>query len=209
MWGDSGSSGRSQGARRGRPAVGLLTIVAVAIAGIAFFGSVATSWAWNEPDGFMGVPWGSSEMVVKEKLGLTCADHSEPYFTGRACRGSLWIGPVPVTAVLKLHKGRLVSVSLLFLPNQYIDMLLTFAASYGRPTSTTEGDVADGARWEGEKVIMDMLRSKTESAPDFAMATITTREEINRQHQESREYFRKHPEKAQELLELFRKYGVK
>jgi hypothetical protein len=45
----------------------------VLLAVIASTGAGPTTHAFNEPDGFRGVPWGTGEDALREKLGETSA----------------------------------------------------------------------------------------------------------------------------------------
>jgi hypothetical protein len=125
------------------------------IALVLLFGSSAN--AWNEPEGFRDIPWGSSPAFVKERLpGLSCGS------SGR-CLVTLQIGEVQSSVMFGFEAvdGGMDSVYLRFPSGSFYQMKVTFTERYGEPTSRKSQALQNqmGAKfeneileWDGEKV---------------------------------------------------------
>jgi hypothetical protein len=64
----------------------------VLLAVIASAGAGPTTHAFNEPDGFRGVPWGTGEDALREKLGETSAHGVLWDRCGSFTNENRWIG---------------------------------------------------------------------------------------------------------------------
>lgn len=80
-----------------RRAIRLLVVLVI---GIDF------AWAWDEPAGFRGIPWGASSSQVKARIPeLRCSQD---------CGGYLMIGEVRVYTLILFESGGMDAVSLTF-----------------------------------------------------------------------------------------------
>lgn len=171
-----------------------LAALGLAIALIAF----GDASAWNEPTGFRGVPWGSSEEVLKDKFDAhNCLDTSHPVYPERICQVSPLekIGPVEVTGFYSLRRGKFVSVDLLFDIDGFTMMKGIFFERYGRPTkSETEKIKSRGGaeflneshEWRGTKAIVKLQKYGTRVDQSSAtISTVAEMEESLRRHQEA------------------------
>lgn len=125
--------------------------------------------AWNEPEGFRGVPWESSEQVVKEKFGGPCVDleKSQTILGERACSTIVTVGDVETKALFSFRTNKLIGVVLTFDENKFHLMRGTFVERYGKPSSSREvqAQTAIGARyvnqileWKGDKIHISLHR---------------------------------------------------
>ena len=122
--------------------------------------------AWDEPAGFRDLPWGASAETIKEKIPeLKCGERNS---IGRSsCSGILKIGPVVVTAWLRLLPTGFDSVTLGFPSDSFEALKQIFGERYGQPTDQRSIPVQSrvGARyeniileWRGEKVVIELRR---------------------------------------------------
>lgn len=152
--------------------VAITIIIAVLAAGPAF--------AFDEPDGFRGVPWGASENDLRQKLGggrnvSSCHDYGpeRSWLGHRFCLGSLQLADVTATVTYGFRSDRFTRALLRFPSKDFERMVSIFIERYGEPTART----ADALRWDGLKAGITLNRY---SPGDMAKswATVATQEEI-------------------------------
>jgi len=126
----------------------ILGAVTVAILVLAD-GVIWSALAFNEPDGFRGVPWGTSEDALREKLGER-SDHGvlwtgcdsyrpeEPWMGDRFCSGAFPLGDITVKAVYAFRANRFVRVTLIFPSRDFGRLAAIFVERYGPPTHSTQ-----------------------------------------------------------------------
>lgn len=134
--------------------------------------------AWNEPSGFKGVPFGSSEETLKEKIRATCSNLSKPPLPERSCSASLEIGGVAVLATFTLRSGALVGISLKFDSQNFNTIEDIFIERYGTPTAQEDNQVQTrmGATlvnrrdvWDGKLVYITLGRFSNEITQSHAL----------------------------------------
>jgi hypothetical protein len=159
--------------------VRILGTVAVAVLVLAA-AVVSSTLAFNEPDGFRGIPWGASEEAVRAQMpGLCLPSVGGDFFGEVLCSRSFTIGNVPVDELLSLRSGGFVGVSFSFDPKYFILIEAAFKDRYGNPTGTNneEGNVRH--EWRGTKVYILLWRYV--SANTKSLATIQTVAEREKQ----------------------------
>lgn len=124
--------------------------------------------AWNEPSGFKGVPFGSSEETLKGKIQITgCHNLRMPIFPERFCDARLEIGGVAVEATFSFRSDTLVGINLTFDSQNFSTMEDIFIERYGTPTSQADNQVQTmgGAThvnrtdvWDGSLVHVTLVR---------------------------------------------------
>lgn len=147
--------------------------------------------AWNEPDGFRGIPFGASEQqLLREIPRLFCNENKtlSDIFPERHCTGTLTIGSVKPFAIFYLRDGRFVKIALSFDAEEFGTMETAFVEKYGRPTNvvnepikTLGGLEATNTEdtWEGEKIVIFLRRYA--GTIKTGAATIETIEELQKQ----------------------------
>lgn len=153
--------------------------------------------AWNEPDGFRGVPWGTNRETVKEQMGLTnpnCFMASEST-TAYVCSGTITVGGVEATVGAGFSDAdALISVVLFFESKDFDQMKAAFLERYGKPTSRETPTIQNrmGAKfeqerllWTGTKVVISL--SRYADSIDKGRAVITTAENLRAGGERSRE----------------------
>ena len=119
--------------------------------------AVSDAFAFNEPDGFRGVPFGASEAQMRKTVtSAQCENHtpSDRWIGDRSCVTEFRIGSVAVDAIYYFRGGKFVRVSLHFDPRDFGRLVEIFKARYGAPTAST----ADNLVWAGEKVNVSLRR---------------------------------------------------
>lgn len=94
--------------------------------------------AWNEPDGFRGVPWGGGEFPIRQDRGWRfCEDYTyrlNLVFGDRRCVQEIEIDRIPVHVSFYLRTGvGLQWVELRFDPKHFDRIRSIFTTDYGPP----------------------------------------------------------------------------
>lgn len=115
------------------------------------------AFAFNDPGGFRGIPWGTTLDQFKAKLEIgSCMDTRDgPGIGDYGCRGMLTIGPVRVEAWYKFRTGQFVQVLLSFAASDFSTMQRIFIARYGPPTSR----IGPLFSWTGHKTTVHLIDS--------------------------------------------------
>lgn len=102
--------------------------------------SPASALAWNEPEGFRDIPWGTPWTVVVEKLydpqgwmhRFSCDTQNH-----RSCSGQLTIGSARASAMIHFGTGEIGmdEIYLTFPADDFALMKAAFVEKYGDPTS--------------------------------------------------------------------------
>jgi hypothetical protein len=150
-------------------------ILRLAAGAIFVIGAVAFSaHAFNEPDGFRGVPWGASEATMRAARQVTeCEDLSSELrrMGHRGCAENFDLGRIPVRANYFFRADRFVRVVLKFPPNHFDRVAAIFIERYGPPTTREQ----DKLFWFGASTAMSLHRYMSATSSGFA--SITTLEE--------------------------------
>jgi hypothetical protein len=164
------------------PAIRRLAMVAL------FVAFVTPAFAWDEPDGFRGVPWGASReelQVHLQRAGdtVTCSGTG---MVGCTSRG-LKIGPAVVNAAYFFapDADKFEVVYLSFGPTHYKALRAIFEERYGTPSKFTN----DTALWVGERVNISLNRHG--SKLDQGNALIGLKTAFDRQREESQKAIKK------------------
>ncbi len=154
----------------------------------------SSALAWNEPDGFRGLRFGSDESKATQELTeLQCDTRPADImrrtgFPERYCSTRLDVGDVKLMCQLEFRTGRLVEVHLNFSPHEYEIMEQTFIERYGSPTKITEqpiktlGGLTTTNRiisWVGRRVVITLTRYW--GSLDLAKAMLSTVQELEEQ----------------------------
>jgi hypothetical protein len=129
-----------------------MTRRSVAVAVLFLFVAVGGVFAFNEPNGFRGMPWGASESDTVKAIGRTpawlgCTDNPavDRVMGDRSCIDRTPIGSVEISAVYSFRSDRLVRVELQFATGDFARLSAIFIERYGRPTSRRQ----DALEWSG------------------------------------------------------------
>jgi hypothetical protein len=139
-------------------------------------------YAWDEPKGYQGVPWGTSRATAEKQLGITCPPMRD------ACFGLVYIrtakGLVKTNSLLTFEPGvgGLVQYSLAFASKEFELVRAAFLEIYGEPTQPTfrgrEGDFEhEILRWMSQTVVITLSRyvNVAKGQTDRGMALVQTR----------------------------------
>jgi hypothetical protein len=134
-------------------------ILRLAAGAIFVMGAVASSaHAFNEPDGFRGVPWGATEEQMRSTVSIekSCSDYStgSKYLGDRFCPALLSIGNVSVRALYIFRADRLGRVGLYFASKDFDRLADIFVERYGTPTYRDH----DGFAWNGKRASVILFR---------------------------------------------------
>ena len=133
-------------------------------------------YAWNEPTGFGGVPWGATPEVIKKVIpNIRCSPATKDSYA--SCTGKLTIEEVEteVNMTLPTGMGGMHSVLLRFASTNYERMKDIFIRRYGQPTIDFKGMLM----WQGNSVVITITPAKQGS--DKAGATLITKAYMNTQ----------------------------
>jgi hypothetical protein len=154
--------------------------------------AAAPAFAWDEPSGFRGVPWGASVETVKEKIPeVSC-------YESVACSGDLWVGTVKTYTRLLLREGGLDAVIVAFPADDFNIIKPIFIERYGQPTSRSTPEVQNkaGARFENEvllwagKKVQVTLRRYGDSLT-YGLGTIRTQTGLEEEAKKGRDRAKK------------------
>jgi hypothetical protein len=146
-------------------------ILRLAAAAIFVIGAVAfTAQAFDEPDGFRGVPWGATEEQMRAVVsvrGCNDIEAAERWNGDRSCYEKFDLAGMPVNAVYTFRGDRFVKVTLLFASRDFERIAAIFRERYGPPTDlkeepfTTQGGLSatnQTAMWDGPTVAIRLRR---------------------------------------------------
>lgn len=152
--------------------------------------------AWDEPDSFRNIPWGSPPSVVAEQLkGKDLYEKVSCYGSGgsSSCMGHVRIGDVRTFVYITFETGGMDHVGLTFPSDAYPRMKIIFVDRYGPPTSSRSETLQNrmGAKyeneileWTGEKV--DIVLHRYGSKLTDSYARIETNESKRRRLEEAK-----------------------
>jgi hypothetical protein len=128
------------------------------IAALATSSAPSAGLAFNEPDGFRGVPWGATEEQMRSSVSIerACSDYDvgiKP-LGDRYCPALLSIGNVKVRAIYSFRSDRLVRVGLHFASTDFDRLAENFVERYGAPTHLDH----DVLSWIGDKTAVALYR---------------------------------------------------
>ena len=146
-------------------------ILRLAAAAIFVVGAFASSvLAFDEPDGFRGVPWGATEEKVRAVVSVMGCDDIEAamrWSGDRQCTAKFDLAGMPVGTVYTFRGDRFIRVSLHFASSDFERIAAIFRERYGPPTDlkeepfTTQGGLAatnETAMWDGPTVVIRLRR---------------------------------------------------
>lgn len=130
------------------------------------------AFAWNEPDGVLGVPWGATQAELRVKLQHT--GETPTCVSPDLCGGvRTKLGDVPVGVQYMFPKaGKFEMAVLSFKPDDYRKVRSALIQRYGTPTSTRleparipgcGAKYNDVAEWSGERVVIKLRRYSSRS----------------------------------------------
>jgi hypothetical protein len=135
-----------------------MTRRSVAVAVLFLFVAVGGVFAFNEPEGFRGVPWGATEEEMRSSVSIerACADYSvaSRHLGDRFCPALLAIGDINVRAIYSFRANRLTRVSLHFASKDFERLVAIFVERYGPATLRNR----DGLTWSGRTTSVSLLR---------------------------------------------------
>jgi hypothetical protein len=148
--------------------------------------------AWDEPDGFRNIPWGSPPSVVAEQLkGVDCYDKTSR--GSPSCSTYVTIGDVRTFVYITFETGGMDRVGLTFPSDAFPRMKIIFVDRYGPPTSSRSETVQNrmGAKyeneileWAGEKIDIALHRYGSKLTDSYAR--IETNESKQRRLEEAK-----------------------
>jgi hypothetical protein len=128
--------------------------------GIISAGVVSTTLAFDEPDGFRGVPWGASEneMLGKIGAGMECASYSESrraLFGDRFCSRVFRLGPVSTKVMYSFRADRFTRAQMSFASQDFDQVAAILIERYGPPTSDSQQPNKDRTlMWAGPNILI-------------------------------------------------------
>jgi hypothetical protein len=170
----------------------------------------SSTYAFNEPDGFRGVPWGASEDVLRARLGemgpdgrwrdASCFEYPDEtrWLGDRACRHTFLLEDIRVDALYAFRDARFVRVLLTFRSADFNRIVAVFVERYGPPTTETheafrtQGGLDSVNRilaWLGPNVAITLNRHGGKIAEGAAM--VTTQDEIRESNRLRREQLKR------------------
>jgi hypothetical protein len=130
------------------------------------------AFAWNEPDGVLGVPWGATQEELRVKLqhaGQTPACASPELCGG--IRTTFGDAPVGIQYIFP-KAGKFEMAVVTFKPDDYRKVRSAFIQHYGVPTATRleraripgcGAKYNDVAEWSGGRVVISLKRYNSKS----------------------------------------------
>jgi hypothetical protein len=137
------------------------------------YGAVSSSaLAFDEPDGFRGVPWGASEEQTRAALNSRpCEDY--PFEARKAgdryCLAPMLFGEINVEAMYTFRADRLARVALHFESRDDDRLSAMFVELYGPPT----GIGIDRLGWSGASTEILLVRNHSGTMKDTAVIMTT------------------------------------
>jgi hypothetical protein len=142
-------------------------------------GDVASASALNEPKGFRGVPWNSSEQTLERSFpGIHCVDAFDLIQGHRLCKAEIAIGTIPADARFFFRDNKFVCVELLFKRDEFSEMTFIFQEKYGKPSSSDTRLV----RWAGAvlNIVLERDAARGPGFPDSSCATFVLNSEVRK-----------------------------
>jgi hypothetical protein len=133
-------------------------IARLAVGATFVISAVASSaFAFNEPDGFRGLPWGSTEGQMRKGMSTAvCKDYPRPdrWEGDRFCVVELKIGDIPIDTLYAFRGNKFVRVTMEFPSRDFDRLVAIFQERYGVPTNKRP----NFAEWVGARVNISMDR---------------------------------------------------
>ena len=121
--------------------------------------TAGAAFAFDEPDGFRGVPWGATEEQMRAAVSIerACADYpvASRHLGDRFCPALLLIGDIRVRANYSFRANRMTRVGLLFAPKDFDRLAAIFVERYGPATKLRD---RDALTWSGETTSVSLSR---------------------------------------------------
>ena len=158
----------------------------VVVAVLSVLGLISGVLAFNEPDGFRGVPWGATEEQMRAAVSIerACDDYpnTNKDLGDRYCPALLRIGDVNVRAIYSFRANRFATVTRYFASDDFGRLAEIFVARYG-PTNQRKPDVLI---WMGKTTMVGLYHYVgTDFTKGYARITTNTEmEESKRLHEE-------------------------
>src|SRR5262249_41185090 len=112
--------------------------------------------AFNEPDGFRGVPWGATEEQMRAAVRINRGadiEAAQRWAGDRDCHAEFDLAGMPISLTYTFRGDRFVRVSLHFASSDFERIAAIFVERYGTPTHRGE----DIIRWEGTSVLLELV----------------------------------------------------
>jgi hypothetical protein len=133
--------------------------------------AVGPAAAYNEPDGFRGLPWNATEAQLRQQF--PAAECRSSGIETRLCRLDFALGDVRMASTLVLRRGRFVRVDLHFASADFESVNAAFVQRYGAPTVRWRG-TNEASEWQGQRVNIILLKSEGSTARQ-GIATVALR----------------------------------
>src|SRR6267142_713495 len=124
--------------------------VVLAILVLVSGGIASKTLAFNEPEGFRGVPWGTTEEELLARLRIdgaqiSCGDYPPDghWIAERACNGAFLLDNIRLKATYGFRAGKFTRVFLQFPSNDFNRIAAIFVERYGASTR----DTANAKTW--------------------------------------------------------------
>jgi len=165
-----------------------LTVTVTILAILAISAVASRTLAFNEPDGFRGVPWGATEDQLREKISVgSCSDYprDKHWIAERSCSGGFRLADLYVEPIYSFRGARFVRVTFAFPSSDFDRIAAIFIERYDSPTSDTtrpfktQGGLESTNRillWLGPVTSITLERFGTRITEGFA--SIATRAEL-------------------------------
>jgi hypothetical protein len=140
---------------------------------------VSSAFAFNEPDGFRGVPWGATEAQMRKAASVVgCEDYARPdrWQGDRNCFVEFKIGDIAVDSLYVFRGNKFVKVIMRFPSPDFARLVTIFQERYGEPTTKSR----DLAEWVGTRVNISVRRYLSQGAEGQASLVTLEMQESKR-----------------------------
>jgi hypothetical protein len=151
----------------------------------------ASAAAWDEPDNFRGVPWGTSS--TEARTLLESSGEKTDCFGRRACvTARAKAGPAPVSITYMFDDDKFTMAMLTFTPTHYEALRTIFSDRYGPSSAIRDEQLKTRmgvaytnqvATWAGERVVIELRRYGNKV--DQGRAVISLKEALDKKREET------------------------
>jgi hypothetical protein len=131
----------------------------------------STAFGWEEPDGFLGVKWGSSTAEFRNQRPGTQEMTNDTGISKSRMRsftvGNVSLETVRVSINYVFLNDQFVCAYVFFDPKDFFVIERIFTTKYGQPNETKENVISPSIgveyqnktlKWEGENILIDLIR---------------------------------------------------
>jgi hypothetical protein len=170
---------------------------ALLVGGLLLLVIAASSAAWDEPDNFRGVPWGTSS--TEARALLESSGEKTDCFGQRACvTARAKVGLAPVTITYMFDDDKFTMAMLTFAPAQYEALRAIFSDRYGPSSAIRDEQIKTRmgvaytnqvATWAGQRVFIELRRYGNKV--DQGRAVISLKEALDKRREETEKAIKK------------------